>query len=221
MRCFHLAYLRVAHLLRETQVVQALLLADAEVNTSDAAGYTPLHKACENGRDGAVLMLLNMHAQPLIATRDGTTPLHLVAEHGHSAIVSLLVPRLINTPDPRGIMQHFGPKCKTPLHLAVEGGHERVVMQLLEAHADAGARDCNGLTPLALARQHRHLVIARYLSALNSATLSVSRRSSKAEQVGRGSLALTGQQFASLRSVVNMGEEREGIRESISSILTQ
>jgi ankyrin repeat protein len=53
--------------------------AQADINTKDTEGTTPLAEAAMNGNAGAVKLLLERGANPNIAGSDGGTPLHYVA----------------------------------------------------------------------------------------------------------------------------------------------
>lgn len=77
----------------------------------DSAGYTPLHRACYNGRLKAIGVLLARGANVNAVSRDGWTPLHSAARWAKAKAVTLLVENgaNLNAQTQGGL---------TPLHLA-------------------------------------------------------------------------------------------------------
>lgn len=56
------------------QIIQSLINAGSDLQSTDRSGWTPLHHACNLGLDGAVELLLRAGADPLALT-SGQTPL--------------------------------------------------------------------------------------------------------------------------------------------------
>ena len=72
------------------EVVAVLVDAGAEVNATQAGGWTPLHGAAQTGSLVSVERLLAAGADPAARNDDGTTALDLARTGGHDAIVARL-----------------------------------------------------------------------------------------------------------------------------------
>jgi uncharacterized protein len=75
---------------RATRAARALLGAGADVNATQAGGYTPLHSAAQNGNRELVVLLLERGAKPELASDDGRTALMLAEAGGHEDVAKLL-----------------------------------------------------------------------------------------------------------------------------------
>ncbi len=71
-------------------VVEALLAAGADVNATQARGYTPLHGAAEAGAEAVVGRLLAAGADRSKRTDDGRTAADIAAAAGHEELASRL-----------------------------------------------------------------------------------------------------------------------------------
>jgi len=118
-------------------------LDNADINTPDEYGYTPLHWACEQGRTGLARLLLEHRAEVNAREdRNSRAPLHLACLEGHPDTARFLLSHGadVNARDRVGF---------TPLHLAcLGGGHPDTARLLLEHRADITTRDGRGNTPL-------------------------------------------------------------------------
>jgi len=85
------------------------------------------------------------------------TALHWAAYNGHQRVVIQLLRHRARL-DVRETE-----KGHTPLHDAAWKGRWQVVRVLLEAGADPGARDREGLTPLEVALRHNRLAVAELI----------------------------------------------------------
>ena len=133
--------------------LQELLALDADPNTFDEYGYSPLYIATKRGDVNAVRVLLDAGAD-IDAGRDGSyTPLQAAADEGHLAVAQLLVDQGAN------IEADISDDPRTPLFFAASAGHHQIVDLLLRVHADHEVRDDDGVTPLHAAASMGHLEV--------------------------------------------------------------
>ncbi len=142
----------------ESCVVDLLLSAKADPNTSDNEKKTALHLAAMEGKVDAVTLLLSHKAKGGAKDMDGSTPLHYAAAGGHAGVVSALLQLLNN----KGIEERNAWR-KTPLHAAAEKGHDSVAALLLEAGAKINSTDHSKDTPLHCAARGGHQVVVNRL----------------------------------------------------------
>ena len=150
---------------------------DADSENSDASnhGWTPLLRACQNGKETAIRVLLDSGADIEARTPNKATPLICAAEGQDENIIDLLLMRgaeveaaddfgwkpLHRTTINRGgvnvaqlLLDHdadINSICnykKTPLHYAIDKADEGMVSFLLRAGANIEARDIAMRTPL-------------------------------------------------------------------------
>ncbi|XP_070703297.1 caskin-2-like [Pempheris klunzingeri] len=147
-----------------TELLSALLEAQATVDVKDSNGMRPLHYAAWQGKADSVLMLLRSGASVNGVSLDGHIPLHLAAQYGHYEVSEML-------------LQHQSNPClvnkakKTPLDLACEFGRVQVAQLLLSSNMVValleGERkeptDSAFTTPLHLAARNGHKDIIRLL----------------------------------------------------------
>ena len=109
--------------------VGVLLIAGADVNAKDEAGWMALHLAAKGGHEAVARLLVKKGADIHAKHMRDHTALHLAAEGGHKPVARLLIEKGadINAKNKR---RH------TALHLAAEGGHEVVVRLLVEKGLD-------------------------------------------------------------------------------------
>ncbi|XP_074552846.1 caskin-2 isoform X2 [Halichoeres trimaculatus] len=147
-----------------TELLSALLEAQATVDVKDSNGMRPLHYAAWQGKAESVLMLLRAGASVNGVSLDGHIPLHLAAQYGHFQVSEML-------------LQHQSNPClvnkakKTPLDLACEFGRVQVAQLLLSSNMVValleGERkeptDSAFTTPLHLAARNGHKDIIKLL----------------------------------------------------------
>ncbi|XP_034045747.1 caskin-2-like isoform X2 [Thalassophryne amazonica] len=147
-----------------TELLSALLEAQATVDIKDSNGMRPLHYAAWQGKADSVLLLLRSGASVNSVSLDGHIPLHLAAQYGHFEVSEML-------------LQHQSNPCllnkakKTPLDLACEFGRVKVAQLLLSSNMVValleGERkeptDSAFTTPLHLAARNGHKDIIRLL----------------------------------------------------------
>ncbi len=121
------------------EAVKQHLAAGVDVNASNFAGWTPLHRAANKGHT-EIIQLLIANGADVNAKHDAfeTTPLHDAARKGHKEIAKLLIAEGadVNAKDQWG---------RTPLH-RVET--KEIAEPLIAKGADVNAKDKKGKTPL-------------------------------------------------------------------------
>ncbi|KAH8118108.1 ankyrin repeat-containing domain protein [Phellopilus nigrolimitatus] len=122
-------------------MVTFLLERNAEVDSKNNIGWTPLHCAVSAGREAVVRELLGAGANVNAKTSQGMTPLHYAASKQQVDIGKLLITRKADINARNGANQLPLNRWlywirNTPLHLAMESAHAEVAVMLIEAGAD-------------------------------------------------------------------------------------
>ena len=125
------------------ELVQLLLLANAQVDQANSRGVTPLCAACAAGHTAVTRLLIDHGASPGLCNSDGTdrTPLHAAAKRGDYEAVKLLL-RVGGSDLLRARVRHrkgVPPEPSqwlTPLQLAALTGQSAVVDALLSHAGD-------------------------------------------------------------------------------------
>uniref|UniRef100_A0A8C0UHM1 Ankyrin 1 n=1 Tax=Cyanistes caeruleus TaxID=156563 RepID=A0A8C0UHM1_CYACU len=172
---------RIGH----TGMVKLLLENNANPNLATTAGHTPLHITAREGHMDTALALLEKGASQTCMTKNGYTPLHIAAKQNQMEVASSLLQygASANAESMQGV---------TPLHLASQEGHADMVALLFSKQANgnlgnkvscpsascqAGGKHASreqhlgghlfslqsGLTPLHLAAQEGHVLVADVL----------------------------------------------------------
>lgn len=139
-------------------IVAALCEAGAPVAAVDFCAHTPLHVACWQDHLDSVRMLVAGGAPLNRGDVNGDAPLALSATEPHIRVCEYL----LTVDDHVDRHNHFG---QSALHGAAIAGVASACRLLLDAGADPGMSDRNGMTPLAWARQEGHRDAARVLAA--------------------------------------------------------
>ena len=152
---FRASLLHAATRMGYPQVVEALLIAGAEVEAR-VNGKTPLMVAAESGDQPTAGVLLDHRA--FIEARDGNerVALHLAAANGCSHVVGLLLDRGADK-------EAKDDKMQTALHLAAADGHNPVVGLLIGRGTDKEAENREGQTALHLAAANGHIPVIKLL----------------------------------------------------------
>jgi len=140
----------------DLDIAQHLLDAGVGVSMADDHGWTPLHRAAQNGHEELAWLLVDRGAEVSAADRYGSTPLHDAFKNGHEALARLLIDRGADISAANGY-------SGTPLHRAAQSGHEALAQLLVDRGADDSAADGYGWPPLHRAAAHGHEALARLL----------------------------------------------------------
>lgn len=135
-------------------IVDVLLAARADPNSTDRKGKTPLRRAYDSKDVAAAL--LSGGADPNAADKSGNTSLHRAAEDGHLEVGKLL---LGASADPN----IFNEEDLTALHTAAMCGNADIASELLAARADIHARGTAGNTALHFAAYSGHQTVGEFL----------------------------------------------------------
>ncbi|XP_037773371.1 LOW QUALITY PROTEIN: ankyrin repeat domain-containing protein 29-like, partial [Penaeus monodon] len=130
-----------------TSVARTLLNAGAKANVRRLDGASPLWIASQMGHQGVVRLLMSHGVNPDICRHDGAT-LFKAAHKGHVEVVHELLPYKPCL----GLLRNG----ESALHAAALYGHVRVLKALVQAGADPGLKNDQGLTPIQIAAQARH-----------------------------------------------------------------
>ena len=153
-----------------SDMVQVLIDAGADIETTDLWENGPLFLASENGNLTIVKMLVKAGAKVCTRGEDTDTCLNIAARNGHTETVRYLVGVKdvdVNHRVWGGYAGLYGEDfslCVTPLHGAALAGHTDVVQVLIDAGADVNAKDDNGRSPLHWASEYGRLAIVKMLS---------------------------------------------------------
>lgn len=129
----------------QTDIVNVLIQAGANVEFQDNDGCSPLHVASQNGHTEIAKLLIEASAINVESlTNEGLTPLHVASQNGHIEIVKLLLKAKANI----GIQDslHW-----TPLYTATANGHTEIVKLFIKVKANVGIPSNEGVTPLYIA----------------------------------------------------------------------
>ena len=154
------AALAAAAQLGHLAAVEALLERGAACDAQRLDGATALFAAAEAGRTRVVRALCASGASAAIArVSDGATPLTIASELGRFDVASALLEDARTEIDVNARLVDGA----TALFLAAQGGYAGLVRLLLDNGAQLRMARSDGCTPLLIARQCRHYVVARAL----------------------------------------------------------
>jgi uncharacterized protein len=165
------------------------LLNGAFVNARDKAGYTPLHWACQEGREEIVKLLLRFGADVDEQDAERFTPLEVAINGGHPIIAALLINKnadlrrtrdgfsylhaaaaagdiesmslLLGNPSTQDLinLQDKNGLGRVPLHWSSQVGNLEICELLLKNNASLYICDDEGFFPLHIAASEGHISI--------------------------------------------------------------
>lgn len=141
------------------EVVELLLMSNANCEHRNVSDYTPLSLAASGGYVGIIKVLLNHGAEinSRTGSKLGISPLMLAAMNGHVAAVKLLLDRGSD------VNAQIETNRNTALTLACFQGRTEVVGLLLDRCANVEHRAKTGLTPLMEAASGGYVEVGRVL----------------------------------------------------------
>jgi ankyrin repeat protein len=140
----------------QTEVVNALIMARANIEAREEDQLTPLHLAAQEGHAEIVNALITARANINSCGIRQWTPLHLAAQNGHIEAVNALITSRAN-------INAREEDQLTPLHLAAQECHTEIVNALITAQADIKACGEDQFTPLHVAAQNGHIEVVNAL----------------------------------------------------------
>jgi ankyrin repeat protein len=174
-------------------VVQLLLAARANVNTTTADGRTPLVEAATAGHLDMVQLLLQHRADPRVRNAGGNTIIHVAAAAGNKAMVQLLLEAWGDPPVPaadlviasraaaaHGHMATFARLLKelqglypTELHHVFAGPNPMSVVNVAAAMASEWASDVSSIEEQRAAVVKREQEVASEKAAVQQLIVGV------------------------------------------------
>ncbi len=158
--------------------IKTFFASQDQLNTPDAQGSYPIHRAVEKGSAKTVELLVVLGARTEVLDKSGLSPLRLAIDKGAVDCVRILVDKGadLSSVDPAGVSAleavlakggetlsaAFNPKNvnakgkdgKTALHIAADRLMEDQSTRLLASGADPNIKDASNRTPLDLALLH-------------------------------------------------------------------
>jgi ATP-dependent Lon protease len=141
----------------ETQQVIDLIRAGADVNTTDARGFTPLIFAAQIGNNAIALELLRHGANVDAANDVSDTALKWAAYNGRLSVTKtlLMYKATVDLQDLHG---------NTALIDAAFKGHAKIVTLLIQHKANVNHENHRGETALTVAKKNRHAAVLAVLN---------------------------------------------------------
>uniref|UniRef100_A0A1X7TVU5 Uncharacterized protein n=1 Tax=Amphimedon queenslandica TaxID=400682 RepID=A0A1X7TVU5_AMPQE len=137
------------------------------INVQDKDGNTPLHVACQGGKQNMVSLLLKAslsHNNLLITNKKGQTPLHLAAAYGHKDAAEALLFSVTGSSTHGDLLTATDNERSTVLHVACSNGHIDVFRYLSSIYPEGvNAMDNRGRGLLHAACEGEDIGIVRTL----------------------------------------------------------
>ncbi|KAJ0174880.1 hypothetical protein K1T71_009988 [Dendrolimus kikuchii] len=122
-----------------SRCVCLLARGGASLAARNAAGFAPLHLACQNGHNQSCREILLCGASPDLQNNYGDTPLHTAARYGHAGVTRILISAQCR-------VSEQNKNGDTALHIAAAMGRRKLTRILLEAGCDKSIKNQQGET---------------------------------------------------------------------------
>jgi ankyrin repeat protein len=125
----------------KNDLTQLLINNNADVNSKDIDGFTPLHYACKQSNIELTQLLINNNADVNSKDIHGSTPLQYACKQNNIELTQLLINNNadVNLKDIDG---------STPLHYACQKNNLKSIELLINNNADINSKNNYGHTPL-------------------------------------------------------------------------
>ena len=143
----------------DSELVDLMIRAGANVKSANRYGVTPLWLACMNGNAASVEMLLKAGADPNTVSHEGETVLMTAARTGKVDAVNVLLRYGADVDVKEGW------RGQTALMWAAAEGHPAVIRALVERGADIRVRSSGGFTALLFAAREGQIGAVQALLA--------------------------------------------------------
>ncbi len=142
---------------------------DTPLNDTDQFGHTPLIAAVYRGHLHTVNFLIKQRADTAAGNIDGWTALHIAVHRGNFPCLQAL----LKSHHTYGELSPLDVDCRnkncwTPLHFASFNGRLDMVMALLQLGATVDALNSTTQTPIVLACERDHVLVAKELAKLGA-----------------------------------------------------
>lgn len=123
-------------------IVEQILIKNADVHQCDTWEMTPLYIACKGGYKDTVQLLIMNHADVNKCNQWLESPLYVACRRGHTDIVEVLL-------DNKADVSQSDHWSESPLYVACEGGYPNIVKLLHQKNADVSqCEQSGGQSPL-------------------------------------------------------------------------
>ncbi|KAJ5924217.1 hypothetical protein N7466_008404 [Penicillium verhagenii] len=149
------------------ETLNLLLEHNADIESKNNVGQTPLLSAVWQGHIKVVKVLLAKGADHLVQDNANYTAINVASANGHTEVVKILLAQVpspsLSAPDRNGW---------TPLNKAAYNGHLEIVTLLMEHGADIESKSNKGMMPLHSAIKNGHTEVIRLLLAQKPSPLT-------------------------------------------------
>lgn len=136
------------------------------LGSGDNLGQTPLHHACRNSTLAVTKLLLAAGADPAARDNSDMSPLDVAVVHESDSMVDLLVESGMD-------IQDADRQGWTALHYSAKKGFLQISTALMDAGAEADARNANQVSPLDIAVGEGHTLLVSHMVGKHGADATI------------------------------------------------